>query len=114
MADKVCGRDPSSSSLLAAKEEGWDLTTLKSPPSRIVKVGVCGPLTVRVQFDDGVAGNVRFEESHLQGVFEPLKEPGFFGRAYNDHGALAWSEDLDMCPDAIYMQIVTTGEWVLR
>lgn len=104
----------SAEDIQAAKEDGWDLSTLKSPPARIVKVEVCAPLTVRVEFDDGVGGNVRFEESHLEGVFAPLKKPAFFDRAFNDHGALAWSEELDMCPDAIYMQIVKNGEWVLR
>jgi hypothetical protein len=98
---------------LGASEE-WDLSLLKKPPARLKKVAVCGPHTVRVEFDDGVTGQVRFEESRLNGVFEPMRDPKFFAQAFIDHGALAWPGELDMCPDAIYMQVVKNGEWVLR
>lgn len=94
--------------------DGFDLSLLKNPPSRIVKVEVCAPLTVQVRYNDGVTGIVRFEASKLKGVFEPLNDPEFFARVGVYHGALAWPDELEFCADAIYMQVVRSGEWVLR
>lgn len=69
---------------------------------------------MQVRFADGTSGEVRFETSHLSGVFEPLKDPNFFCRAYLDAGAIAWPGNIDIAPDAMYREIKQHGEWVLR
>ncbi len=33
---------------------------------------------MQVRFADGTQGSVKFEQSHLYGVFESLKDPDFF------------------------------------
>ena len=72
------------------------------------------PLGLSVTFADGTAGRVRFEPSHLTGVFEVLKNPSVFSRVHVDAGAVAWPGDIDLAPDAMYDAIKTGGEWVLR
>jgi hypothetical protein len=80
----------------------------------VVDVKAVAPLALQVQFADGTAGKVRFEKSHLTGVFAALKDPMLFQRAFIDAGAVAWPGDLDLAPDAMYHAIKSQGEWVLR
>jgi hypothetical protein len=67
-----------------------------------------------VRFEDGTEGGVRFEPSHLHGVFEALKTPEVFRQVRVDDGAVTWPCEIDLAPDAMYREIKQTGEWVLR
>lgn len=80
----------------------------------VVDVKPIAPLAIRVQFEDGLVGKVQFEQSHLTGVFAALKDPIVFQQAHIDGGAVAWPGDLDLAPDAMYQEIQSHGEWVLR
>lgn len=80
----------------------------------VVEVKPQAPLALHVKFADGTSGSVRFEASHLTGVFEALKDPSVFNRVYVESGAVLWPGDLDLAPDAMYREIKLHGEWVLR
>lgn len=80
----------------------------------VVHVKQIAPLAIRVQFEDGLIGRVRFEQSHLTGVFAALKDPAVFQQAHIDAGAVSWPGNLDLAPDAMYREIKAHGEWVLR
>ena len=80
----------------------------------VIEVKTIAPLALRVQFADGTVGRVQFEQSHLTGVFEALKDPHVFQQAHIEGGAVAWPGDLDLAPDAMYKAIKSDGEWVLR
>jgi hypothetical protein len=67
-----------------------------------------------VRFADGLTGKVRFQPSHLYGVFAPLKEPAFFNRLTVNEGFVTWPGEIDLAPDAMYQAIHETGEWVLE
>jgi hypothetical protein len=71
-------------------------------------------LTLAVRFLDGTEGAVRFEPSHLSGVFEALKDPAVFRQARVEFGAVTWPGEVDLAPDAMYREIKRSGEWVLR
>ena len=47
----------------------------------VVDVQPVMPMSLPVRFADGTAGRVRFEPSHLTGVFEALKDPIVFVQA---------------------------------
>lgn len=80
----------------------------------MVKVEVTGPLTLAVEFEDGLAGTVRFLPSHLRGVFAALQDPEYFARVGIAHGAVSWpNETPDLAPDAMHDEIAAKGEWVL-
>lgn len=83
-----------------------------APP--VISVTVTGSLTLRVEFADGISGEVRFLSSHLSGVFEPLKNPDYFEQARIEHGAVTWPGELDLAPDAMYDAVRQTGRWVLQ
>jgi hypothetical protein len=72
------------------------------------------PLGLAVRFFDGTEGTVRFEPSHLRGVFAALKNPEVFSQARVESGVVTWPGEIDLAPDAMYREIQRTGEWVLR
>ena len=82
----------------------WDVTHVEP----------VGLLAERVQFADGTVGRVRFEPSHLTGVFTALKDPLVFQQARVEDGFVTWPGDPDLAPDAMYDAIKNQGEWVLR
>ena len=103
----------------------WELCRTKQPPSRsrlwsesmhwnVVYVQHLSPLELMVRFQDGTEGKVRFESSHLSGVFEALKAPEIFQQVRVESGAVTWPGDIDLAPDAMYQEIKRNGEWVLR
>ncbi|HUH63365.1 MAG TPA: DUF2442 domain-containing protein [Terracidiphilus sp.] len=71
-------------------------------------------LAFAVRFADGTQGTVRFEPSHLTGVFEALKDPAVFRQVRVELGAVTWPGDIDLAPDAMYREIKRRGEWVLQ
>jgi hypothetical protein len=79
----------------------------------VIDVKPIAPLAIQVWFEDGTVGKVRFEPSHLTGVFEALRDPEVFQQAHVVEGAVAWPGDLDLAPDAMYQQIKSNGEWLL-
>jgi len=84
-------------------------------PWNVVKVEVVGPLTLWVEHRDGVKGHVRFEASHLTGVFECLNDPVYFRQVGIAHGAVSWPNELpDLAPDAMHDEIAARGEWILN
>jgi len=80
----------------------------------VVSVETLEPGSLAVRFEDGTEGRVRIEDSHLYGVFAPLKDPDFFARARVEAGAVTWPGEVDLAPDAMYDAIKRDGEWVLR
>ncbi len=80
----------------------------------VVSVQPLSPLELAVRFQDGTEGKVRFEPSHLSGVFEALKAPDFFRQARVEDGAVTWPGEIDLATDAMYREIKRSGEWVLR
>ena len=62
-----------------------------------------------LRYSDGAAGEV--DLSHLvgQGVFAAWQDPACFaGVRLAEHGAIVWDDDLELCPDALYLQL--TGQ----
>jgi len=64
-----------------------------------------------LQYSDGSAGEVDLSHLAGRGVFEAWKDRAFFATAHlSEGGAIAWGEDIELCPDALYMQL--TGKSV--
>jgi Protein of unknown function (DUF2442) len=81
----------------------------------VIAVKAIGPLTLFVEFDDGVKGEVRFEESHLHGVFERLRDPEFFAQVGIAYGTVSWpNEAVDLAPDNMHIHLARDGKWILN
>lgn len=59
-----------------------------------------------IRYADGAAGEVDLSHLAGRGVFSLWNEAGAFERVFiGDGGAIAWNEVVELCPDALYMQV---------
>lgn len=86
---------------------------IEPPDYDVVSVQAVEHLRLAVRFRDGLAGEVILKESHLRGVFEPLKDPAFFARVSCAEGFVEWPGEIDPAPDAMHDEIRAHGRWVL-
>ena len=64
-----------------------------------------------LRYADGVTGEVDLSHLAGRGVFKVWDDRKVFERVHVDQsGAIAWSEDIDLCPDALYLRL--TGKAV--
>lgn len=85
-------------------------------PWRVAAVAPLENYALRVQFADGLEGEVRMRElilSDRAGVFFSLRDPDIFNAVFVESGAVTWPGDLDLAPDAMHDEIQAQGTWVL-
>ena len=59
-----------------------------------------------LEYSDGAVGEVDLSDLAGRGVFEAWNRPGCFeSAAIDEHGAIVWGEDLDLCPDSLYLRL---------
>ena len=59
-----------------------------------------------LRYSDGIAGEVDLSRLAGKGVFAAWNEPGCFKRAHiAPHRAIAWSDELELCADALYLEL---------
>jgi hypothetical protein len=73
---------------------------------RIVELAAREGYKLFVRYEDGVAGEVDLSALVGQGVFAAWLQPGIFERVrLTEAGAPEWPEDVDLCPDALYLDL---------
>lgn len=61
---------------------------------------------VQLSFDNGETGVVDLSDLVGRGVFVAWQQPDLFDKlVVTEFGALEWPGKLDLCPDAIYLQM---------
>lgn len=76
---------------------------------RPIKVEALSDFRIRLVYTDGVEGIVDLSASVGKGVFAPLADPAFFRKVYiGRFGQIAWSDEIEICPDAAYQEITRT------
>ena len=64
-----------------------------------------------LRYDDGTQGEVDLSDVAGRGVFHAWTDAAVFRSVrLGSHGAIEWSPDLDLCPDAMYLRL--TGKTV--
>ena len=59
-----------------------------------------------LRYSDGAAGEIDLSPLVGQGVFAAWQDPACFAAVrLAEHGAIVWDEDLELCPDALYLQL---------
>jgi hypothetical protein len=59
-----------------------------------------------LKYTDGVTGTVDLSHLAGKGVFALWDDYAAFERVYvGESGEIAWTEEIDLCPDALYMKI---------
>jgi len=73
---------------------------------RVSKVKVLPAYRLELEFDDGVAGIVDLSEAVGKGVFALWRDPLVFGQVgIGSSGELVWGDQVDLCPDALYLKV---------
>ena len=64
-----------------------------------------------LRYEDGVEGQIDLSGVPRDGIFEAWNDPSFFENVYiSEFDSVAWSDDLELCPNALYMEL--TGKSV--
>lgn len=59
-----------------------------------------------LRFDDGVEGEVDLSHLAGRGVFSPWQDYKVFQQVHIGSGCeIAWSEEMELCSDSLYLQI---------
>jgi hypothetical protein len=59
-----------------------------------------------LRYADGTEGEVNLSAFAGQGVFKIWNDYQVFEKVYiGEHGQVAWSDEIDMCPDALYLRL---------
>jgi hypothetical protein len=61
-----------------------------------------GGYRIHLWFSDGSEKSVDFGDWLDGPVFEPLREPSYFGRFFVDGGTVAWPNGADIAPETLY------------
>ncbi len=84
-------------------------------PWRVTEVEALPEFRLRVVFADGLAGLVdlsRMVHSPKAGVFAALADPNLFAQVRLEFGTVAWPNELDLAPDAMYDAIREHRVWM--
>jgi hypothetical protein len=73
---------------------------------KIVRARALQRYRLELNFDDGVSGTVDVGDLAGRGVFSIWDAPGVFESVrIGPSGELAWGQDLDLCPDSLYLRV---------
>jgi len=78
---------------------------------KIVSVEPLPDYRLKLRFDDGVEGTVNLSHLVGKGVFAAWNDANDFAPVrIGEFGEPLWDGDIDLCPDALYMEV--TGKTV--
>ena len=76
---------------------------------KVTRIKVLKDYGVELMFDDGRSGVVDLSHLAGKGVFSAWQDYGFFQQVrIGESGELVWSDQIDLCPDSLYLQ--ATGQ----
>jgi hypothetical protein len=79
-----------------------------------IEVKALDNYSIFVSFADGTQGSVDLKHLAHKGVFREWDKNDLFALVHIDeYGAIAWNEDIDICPDNVYLQLkgITFEQW---
>jgi hypothetical protein len=70
----------------------------------VTRVEVIGAHRLRLDFEDGLAGELDFAGESWEGIFEPLADPAYFAQVRVDHklGTIVWPNGADVAPETLH------------
>jgi hypothetical protein len=75
---------------------------------KLIGVKAPGQYKLLLNYSNGQSGEVDLSAMKGEGIFKKWDEPGYFQKAFipKDHNAVAWDEELELCPNALYLQLI--------
>lgn len=77
-------------------------------------VEVINNLSLLVTFNDGTQGKLTISPQWLTGAFTDLLQPDEFKAVFVEHGAVTWSNGLDLDPKVIHEVIAKHGHYNIK
>jgi hypothetical protein len=70
----------------------------------ITQVKIVGPHSLQLAFDNGTRKRVNLRRELYGPIFEPLRDPEYFAKAYLDPDSrtVTWPNHADFAPDFLY------------
>ena len=63
-------------------------------------------LRIWVRFDDGTEGEVDLSHLAGRGVFKAWSDDAFFSSVHvGPAGSIAWSDEVELCPDSVFLRL---------
>ncbi|MFC1672362.1 DUF2442 domain-containing protein, partial [Planctomycetota bacterium] len=73
---------------------------------KITRAEVKEDYKIEITFADGTQGTVDLSDLVGKGVFAKWKDREYFqGVQIGSSGELAWDDEIDLCPDALYLEM---------
>ena len=70
---------------------------------RPIKIEPLSGYRIHLTYTDGIEGVIDLSADVGRGVFAPLADEAYFRTVHiGQYGQIAWSEDIEICPDAAY------------
>jgi hypothetical protein len=85
--------------------------------ARAIKVAALENYSIFIWFSDGAKGIIDLNHLAHKGVFQAWDKDDLFKQVHiDDFGAIAWNEDIDICPDSVYLQLkgISFEQWQLQ
>lgn len=73
---------------------------------RVTEVSTLDGCRLRLVFSNGERKVFDVSPYLSYPAFRKLANPGFFSLARPDHGTVVWPDDIDFCPDTVYLESV--------
>ena len=73
---------------------------------RVVSARAVDDTHVAVAFSDGSDGLLDVGPYLRFPAFAPLNDHAFFRRVHAAHGTVVWSDEIDLCPDTVWVEAV--------
>jgi len=73
---------------------------------KVIDVRPLADYRIWLKYDDGTAGEVDLTHLVGRGVFKAWADRNVFESVRVDSsGAVVWNQDIDLCPDALYLRL---------
>jgi hypothetical protein len=74
--------------------------------NRVVRCVAQEPYRIFIEFADGTSGTAHLADLAGRGVFRLWDlEGGFASARVGPEGQVAWGDEIELCPDALYMRL---------
>lgn len=74
--------------------------------AKLINVKAQAGFKLYLEYDDGVTGDADLSDLIGKGVFAAWQDPAVFEAVkVGRHGELHWNDDLELCADALYLEI---------
>jgi len=75
---------------------------------KLIEVKATAPYKLWLQYADGQKGEIDLNQWAGQGIFKRWDDAAYFKNVFipSDHQAVAWDDELELCTNTLYLQMV--------